>query len=610
MRKIGRCSLVVLFLTVFFLSVPLRVSAEENPVEFEFLECCDLEMLSEWDDELAVFTAEQKRTIKEYMDYYIIYGVNDDYKKAELIYEWIVNNITYDYNNAGADPYSVFYSGKAVCGGYSNLYKAMLHLADIPAVVLVGNSNAGAHAWNAVYAEGRWFYADSTWGKGWFDIGNENFNGVDNCYHSTTRVEGAELTTKEGMVLGYDQGIAVIGTDGKASELTIPDSYNGLEITSVSYRLFDDKYGVKKVTLGMKIDHIDTQISSKAIEAIEVSKDNQNYASVDGVLFSKDLKQMYIYPSAKKDDSFTLPKETESFDEKEAFSNIHLQNLNVEKNNIKYSSYDGLLYNAEQTELLMIPAGRTEIHILENAEISYAAFANVSNIEAVVIYAKKDSPAYKFAIDNKIRFVEITEEIPEEKKDVTKIFSDVLADFWYVDEVQYVFDKGIMTGTSDTTFEPTTKVSRAMIVQTLYKLEGKPEVTDLKKYEALKDHQDNIWWKNGLAWALNTGVAKGDSKTQKFNPDNAVTREDLATFIYRYAKNVKKLNVELTKTTDEILGDTPVNSWAKEAFAWAVETGLIKGKTVGNKSDLAPQAGATRAELATIMMRFYENNKL
>ena len=70
------------------------------------------------------------------------------------------------------------------------------------------------------------------------------------------------------------------------------------------------------------------------------------------------------------------------------------------------------------------------------------------------------------------------------------------------------------------------------------------------------------------------------------------------------------MDVKLQGNVDEILGDTYVNDWAKTAFAWAIETGLIKGKTINGVSELAPQAGATRAELATIMMRFYENNNL
>ena len=192
---------------------------------------------------------------------------------------------------------------------------------------------------------------------------------------------------------------------------------------------------------------------------------------------------------------------------------------------------------------------------------------------------------------------------------ITGVFSDVQNGEWYLEAVRYVYGKGIMSGVSDTTFEPETAVTRATIVQTLYKLAGKPAVEDFTKYESLNDHQDSIWWKNGLAWALNTGVAKGDTKNNVFNPDNKVTREDLATFIYRYAQ-YQGMNVELEKTVEEILGDTFVNSWAKTAFAWTIETGLIKGKTINGVSDLAPQVGATRAELATIMMRFYKNNDL
>ena len=203
----------------------------------------------------------------------------------------------------------------------------------------------------------------------------------------------------------------------------------------------------------------------------------------------------------------------------------------------------------------------------------------------------------------------ITVKGEEEPTPVTTIFDDVADTDWFADEVQYVFDRGIMTGTGKTTFEPNLGVTRATIIQTLYKLEGKPTVSDFKKYNSLKDTPDDIWWREALAWALNEGVAKGDTTNNVFNPNNEVTREDLATFIYRYAQ-YKNIDVELEKTADEILGDTYVNSWAKTAFAWAIETGLIKGKTINGVSVLAPQEGATRAELATIMMRFYEKNDL
>lgn len=201
------------------------------------------------------------------------------------------------------------------------------------------------------------------------------------------------------------------------------------------------------------------------------------------------------------------------------------------------------------------------------------------------------------------------EEVIEKPTPVTSIFTDVQEGSWHVEAVQYVYDNGIMTGVGDITFDPETAVTRATIVQTLYKMEGKPAVSDFTKYNNLNDTLDDIWWKNGLAWALNEGVAKGDSTNNIFKPDEKVTREDLATFIYRYAQ-YKGVNVELEGSVDEILGDTFVNSWAKKAFAWAIEEGLIKGKTINGVSDLAPQTGATRAELATIMMRFYKKNNL
>ena len=194
-------------------------------------------------------------------------------------------------------------------------------------------------------------------------------------------------------------------------------------------------------------------------------------------------------------------------------------------------------------------------------------------------------------------------------EDVTKIFGDVYAGSWYVDAVQYVYDNGIMTGNAGL-FSPNQDVTRAILVETLYKMEGKPAVSNFAKYDELTDLTRDAWWKNSIAWGLNVGVATGDTYLKTFSPEANVTREQLATFLYRYA-NYKGMDTKLSKSADEILAGTFVNSWAKEAFAWAVDAKLITGvETTGANGqvayDLAPQLGASRAQLAVILQRFCE----
>ena len=199
-------------------------------------------------------------------------------------------------------------------------------------------------------------------------------------------------------------------------------------------------------------------------------------------------------------------------------------------------------------------------------------------------------------------------EIPEDE--VCKVYADVEHGAWYEEAVQYVSDAGIMTG-NDGLFSPDNDVTRAVMVETLYKMEGKPEVTDFTAYGEMTDVAADGWYKNSVAWGMNNNVVTGDTYFMTFSPEANVTREQLATFLYRYA-NFKGVDTTLSKSVEEILGGTYVADWAKEAFAWAVDSGIIKGAEVTAEDgstylDLNPQGGATRAQLATMLQRFLEN---
>ena len=195
--------------------------------------------------------------------------------------------------------------------------------------------------------------------------------------------------------------------------------------------------------------------------------------------------------------------------------------------------------------------------------------------------------------------------VPE--KEVCEVFADVTHNAWYEAAVQYVYDKGIMTG-NEGLFSPDADVTRAVMVETLYKMEGRPEVTDFTAYGKMTDVAADAWYQNSVAWGMNSSVVTGDTYNMTFSPDANVTREQLATFLYRYA-NFKGVDTTLSKSADEILGGTYVADWAKEAFAWVVDSGIIKGAEVTGADgavayDLNPQGGATRAQLATMLQRY------
>lgn len=604
MRKFYLLVLALFVSSVLFCANgQMEVQAEYVPTELKFLSYCDEEEFAVWDDEIAVLTEEQAAEMKAYIEKEIIKGASTDYEKAHQIYDWIFANVTYTYDDPYLEPYNVFTQKKAVCGGFSNLYKAMLNQVGIPSVLICGNTPYGAHVWNAVYVNGKWIDSDATWGGDYFDKGTEAFRQD----HYSQRIEKVRTLVGENVLVGYDNGVAVVGVADGAKSVTIPDTFEDMFITSISYQLFDAEYGIQEVNVGQCIYNIEV-VTCETLEAINVSEANEVYASKDGVLFYKGYGSMLLYPMGKKDSSFTLPKETTGFDLKEGFKNEYLVDIYVEEGNPEFSSYEGALYNAAQTELLSVPLGKTKVYVPDNAAIGSVAFANADTSKMTIV-ANENTPAHQYALANNIAFETLQEEPDEPKEDVTKIFGDVYAGSWYVDAVQYVYDNGIMTGNAGL-FSPSQDVTRAILVETLYKMEGKPAVSNFAKYDELKDLTRDAWWKNSIAWGLNVGVATGDTYLKTFSPEANVTREQLATFLYRYA-NYKGMDTKLSKSADEILAGTFVNIWAKEAFAWAVDAKLITGvETTGANGqvayDLAPQLGASRAQLAVILQRFCE----
>ena len=174
-------------------------------------------------------------------------------------------------------------------------------------------------------------------------------------------------------------------------------------------------------------------------------------------------------------------------------------------------------------------------------------------------------------------------------------FTDVGKKSWYTAAVQYVYQHGIMTGTSATTFEPGTPLSRAMVAQILYNLEGKPDVSTEDSFSDAAGAGQ--WAVNAIAWAKQTDVVSGYGDGT-FRPNQAVTREELAQMLYNYAQYkgiILPAMGDLTKFPD----GGKVSSWAEIAMSWANGLGIINGY---EDSTLRPGGSTTRAEAASMIM--------
>lgn len=181
--------------------------------------------------------------------------------------------------------------------------------------------------------------------------------------------------------------------------------------------------------------------------------------------------------------------------------------------------------------------------------------------------------------------------------DVDMPFTDVPEGAWYIEGAKYVYGNFIMSGTSPTTFSPSTPVSRGMIMQILYNMVGQPDVEGGSNFT---DVDEDYWSADAIAWAVENGVAGGFGDGT-FRPDEGLTREQMAVVLRNFAYQMGwdiSASGDLSRFTD-----IPEDSWARDALAWAFAEGLLTG-TSG--STMEPAGQASRAQIAVIMMRFCE----
>ena len=189
--------------------------------------------------------------------------------------------------------------------------------------------------------------------------------------------------------------------------------------------------------------------------------------------------------------------------------------------------------------------------------------------------------------------------------DVTQMFTDVEKN-WAYPGIQYCVTHGIMGGMGDGTFAPTGTTTRAQIVQILYNLEGTPAVSGTTPFTDLTAN----WYKPAILWAYQNNVVAGTSPTT-FDPDQPVTREQIAVILTQYMFHVLKMERTWTPADLSAFPDgANVSSWAKEAMQDAVALGLINGtKASDGVVYLDPQGSAARQQVATILMNFCQNVK-
>ena len=171
---------------------------------------------------------------------------------------------------------------------------------------------------------------------------------------------------------------------------------------------------------------------------------------------------------------------------------------------------------------------------------------------------------------------------------------------WYHGAVEFAAGRGLFNGTGEFSFSPESTMTRAMLVTVLWRSAGEPK----QGQNSFRDVPDGTWYTDAVIWAAANGIVNGVGDG-RFSPDGTLTREQLAAILMRYSRSIGRATGARGNLSAFPDGNR-VSAWAGDALAWAVGEGLVNGSRVNGKDYLRPQGSATRAQVATILMRFLE----
>lgn len=356
-----------------------------------------------------------------------------------------------------------------------------------------------------------------------------------------------------------------------------------------------------------------TFTSNKEIESVEVKDENGDTVepNVEGkfVYSLKDGKYTYTMETVRgtRTGSFTVAGEELTINERFSSGGGSSHSYDgyitiITPKNGEVSVSDDWAYEDDKITLTITPDDGYEVDKIE-----------IVDDEGDKIDAKKvddEDNEYTFRMANcdvtvTVTFKEegtTTEDTDKEEdkdEETTELnFTDVKESDWFYKGVAYVVDKGIMSGVAENQFDPSGKLTRAMLVQMLYNMESRP-ACDAEN--AFIDVPVGQWYTDAVIWANDAKIVSGMGDGL-FAPNMEITREQMVVMLYNYAK-YKGYDVTASADLSKFADNASVSTWAQPAMQWAVAEGYISGM---GDNQLAPHGTATRAEIASVIMRFME----
>lgn len=533
------------------------------------------------------------------------------YEKIKAIHDWICTTADYDFTFVlphAYDPLGIFVDPyDFVCEGYSEIFKLLCDREGIPCITVVGYGGGGddweGHKWNYVQMEdGKWYAMDVTWDDQdtrdddtdqiyyeFFLSGSETYDvsfghtkfceshiATGAMFNFDFYLDYPELSEE----MYYDTSSFEVSTDGLWRYQVIDEDEKLVSITSGYYGL--------KAYLGEDTEiEVPSEIDGYTVVQVGTSA-FYNLDEITSITLPETVTSIYrfAFENCTALESIDIPEGLESISYG-AFTNCASLTELVLPSTLQWMGWY-VFYGCESLET---------ITILAKDIVPEDGFGDETfDVALAAIYGYSDTYVEDYCEAANIRFIPLDEE-GNPTEELYAGFPDVADNQWYAEAVRYNAIRGFITGYKTGKFGPADTLKRQDFVVILARIAG----ADLDAFEDVECDMPDVaagsYYANAVKWAVENEIVTG-YQNGKFGVGDNITREQVATILYRFMGSPKVISP--TKTLKPFDDKDSISSFAKTAMVWAIQNGIISGK---NETTLAPTATASRAEIATIVMR-------
>lgn len=459
----------------------------------------------------------------------------------------------------------------------------------------------------------------------------------------------------------------VVGVDSTVTAVDIPNQVGGAAVIGIEKEIFVHCPELVRVTVPATVTQIQLPnfYHCDLLTEVQVAAGNPSYSSLNGIVYNADRTELVcipggitgayqfpetvtsIHPDAlyrSRITSITIPACITDLPQGVFVDCRQLEEIQVEEGHPRYQSMDGFLCDKDGTLIatprkiggtLELPEGIQALssesdYCLNFHNVRIPASVTKMETHAIIgcdalenVYFMGDAPVvveqdaiFNFSIRMTIFFREeaqgwsaptwqgydtaVWDTYPEYPW--TSPFVDVRPGQWYFNSVGFAVEHELMDGMGYGKFCPNDTMTRGMMVTVLYRLAGEPQVSTGEN--PFSDVSMDRYFGKAVLWASQNQLVLGRGNGI-FDPDGTISRQDMVTVFYRYAK-LMEYRTDATGDLGKFPDSGRVSGYAKNAMAWAVGAGLINGMTSGNACILSPTASSTRAQVATVFQRFVE----